>query len=191
MAKPVPAEKQMEKDALAEAERSGRMTDLKKYAKLDQQKRKLKDDLKKIDAELELIEPVVVDFFEKNSVPRMTVGKITIYLKRTLWASKAEGVTYPALKDTLDKLGLGDFIGPRLNTQTMSAYVRKEYDRHQEEIQEAELALQSARKSDIPGVFETAEIELEKLKARSPLNPDLAAALNVSENVEIGTRKGQ
>ena len=98
---------------------------IKTYAKLDNERRALEDKLKKVKAKIEAAEPRVMDFFQKMGLDRLTVSGVTVYVQRQLWAGREDDVTHEQAAAALKKAKLGEYAAPRVNTQSLSAYLRE------------------------------------------------------------------
>ena len=98
---------------------------IKVYAKLDNERRACEDRLKKVKSKIEEVEPRVMDFFQKLGLDRLTVSGVTVYVQRQLWAGREEDVTHEQAAAALKKAKLGEYASPRVNTQSLSAYMRE------------------------------------------------------------------
>lgn len=105
--------------------KTGSSLTLRKYARLDRDRRTLKEKLAKVEAEIDETEPGVIEHFQRMGMDRATIDGTTIYLRRELWAGKADGVTDEAACDALAANGLGDYVKRKFNTQSVSAFVRE------------------------------------------------------------------
>ncbi len=135
---------------------------LRTYARLDKEKRAAEAKLKKVKSEIEACEPRVKSFFEKMGVSKFTIEGITIYLNRQLWVGRQDDVSHNDVAAAMKKAGLSEYCGPRLNTQSFSAFVR--------ELQ--------GEGSDTP----------EELVKKLPA--PLQGIIKISEVFKINTRKG-
>ena len=146
---------------------TGDSRSLKKFVRLDKEKRELETKLKKAKAELAEAEVNVLNHFEKMGMSKASVDGLTVYVKRQLWAGREEEVTHEQLTEALRAENLGAFCGPRVNSLALSAYFREEADRIKAELDEDVL-------------FET----------DMALPAPLKGIVKLSEKISIATRKG-
>jgi len=114
---------------------------VKKRVKLKTEKDAAEAALKRITDEIAEIDPIVVEFFQRHGVDKETIDGVTVYLRRELWAGREENVDMPTACAALQEAGLPDYVEPRFNTNSLSAYAR-ELDRQGTTIVEAHPALQ-------------------------------------------------
>ncbi len=107
------------------AKPTGRSTSLRTYAKLDKERRTLNARLKKLDTLIEETSHAVLDHFQKIGIDRVTVDGVTIYVRRQLWAGREDGVTVDEACTALKDAGLPEYAHERVNTQSLSAFVRE------------------------------------------------------------------
>ena len=106
---------------------------VRRFVKLEKQRRKIEDALKKIKADIEAVHGPSLEYFQSKGIQRQTIDGLTVHLRRELWASKLAAVTHSEACDALKEAGLGDFTGERINNQGLSAYVR-ELDSQDQEL---------------------------------------------------------
>jgi len=94
------------------------------FVLLTQRKQQLEADLSGVKKELGEMEPRILDHFEKHGIQRITQGGLTVYLSRSLWAGKDEGVENDEAVEALNTAGLGMFAEPRINVSSLSRYFR-------------------------------------------------------------------
>ena len=70
------------------------------------------------------LEPEILDHFEKYGVQRLTQGGLTVYLSRTLWAGKEEGVENEEAIQALGMAGLAMFAQRKINVSSLSKHFR-------------------------------------------------------------------
>ncbi len=104
---------------------TGRSTSLRTYARLDKEKRGLEDRLKKLKVQIEETSHAVLDHFQKLGIDRVTVEGVTIYVRRELWAGREQDVSVDQACTALKDAGLSEYAHERVNTQSLSAYVRE------------------------------------------------------------------
>ena len=144
---------------------------LRTYVKLATEERALDDKLAAVAAKLKELEPNIFKYFERMGMDRATIDGLTIYLRRELWAGKAEGVDNDRLRAAFVKAGLQEYVGPRLNSQSFSAFVRE----------------QETGRERKPGEGERLTPEEIILLLPAAIQP----VIKVSEVYKIGTRKGK
>jgi predicted nuclease with TOPRIM domain len=95
------------------------------FIELDEQRKGKEGEVEKIKERMAELEPEIMKRFENAGMQSMKskMGR-TIYIRRELWASAAEGAEV-LLLETLKAIGLGDMVKEKINTQTLSAYVRE------------------------------------------------------------------
>jgi len=100
---------------------------LRKYRKLIGQKEELAAALEKVKKEIIAAEKPVIDWFQKEGVPGITVEGKNIHIRREVWPKRDEGVTTEQLCENLVAYGgdLADMVKPGFNTRTLQSYVRE------------------------------------------------------------------
>lgn len=89
-------------------------------------KAELERQLKAVEGELDELESGVLTYFEEKGIDRVTVDGRTLYPRRELHTSKVGEVSTEIACKTLKKLGLSDYVGTKVNTQGLSAWVREQ-----------------------------------------------------------------
>lgn len=105
--------------------------DLREYINLDLERRELKERLGVVEERLGDLEPRVLEYFERMGIDRVSIDGVTVYIRRELWAGREEGVSWEQACEALVAAGLEDYVSPRFNHMSLSAYVR-ELDRQGE-----------------------------------------------------------
>jgi len=101
------------------------------FLALDTRKRDLKAVLTQVEAELQRLEPEILDRFERAGVQRMTMTDgTTAYIRRDLRVRAADGDTERVI-EALKESGLGDMVAEKFNTNTLAAYVREQARQHE------------------------------------------------------------
>jgi len=137
-----------------------------RFIELDEQRKAKEGEIDAIKEELAALEPQIMERFENAGMQSMKSKQgTTLYIRRELWAGAAEG-SENVLLHTLKVIGLGDMVKEKVNTQTLSAYVRE---------QEKEHFNGSVRKPD---------------EIISILPAPLQAAVALTEKFSLRTRKG-
>ena len=98
---------------------------LARYIQLIKEKKELECKLKKIKTAIEENEPEVLEHFQKYGLKNMSQDGLTLYLKRELWAGRAEGVEAEEAIKALQHAGLSEYAAPRVNTVSLSGYLRE------------------------------------------------------------------
>lgn len=114
------------------------MTDIRtveRYAKLENERTALEDQLVAVKAKLDELRQGVLDYMQSHSLDKITSAGRTLYLRRELWAGRAEGVSPADLMVALDAAGLTEFAERAPKMQSLTAYVR-ELDRDGLELPE-------------------------------------------------------
>jgi hypothetical protein len=119
------------------------MQDAAEFAALTEKKRDLKVELKRTNERLAELEGTLLDAIEREKFPASAlVAGMRLYTQNQLWASAVDG-DYTGASRALSLAGLGDYVGPRFNVQTLSAHFREERKKQPlvdvEEILPAEL----------------------------------------------------
>ena len=127
-------------------------TVLDEYADLADRKAELKAELTKVEAQLGKLEPQALDWFQQAGVKsvKLDSGR-AMFIRRELWAGRADGVDNEQAIAGLVAAGLSEFAAPRINTQKLSAYCR-ELD---------------AEGQPLPGAFENIIVVNEKFRIGS------------------------
>lgn len=112
------------------------MGSMARYADLKQQEADLKAQLANITPEIESLRDIVLQEFAENGVSNMRVNGLTLYIHSQLWAGAVQeevpgkpGATRGNAERTCQALieaGLGDFVHPGFNAQTLSAWAREQ-----------------------------------------------------------------
>lgn len=101
---------------------------LKKFAELTAQKRNKKRELEEVEAELTILQDEILEEMgtEPISLARVDTdeGRFTLYPMKQLWAKAHEG-NYDRACRFLKRIGLGDLVEKRFNTNRLSAVIRE------------------------------------------------------------------
>ena len=137
------------------------------FIELDEQRKGKDSEIDKIKERMAELEPQIMERFENAGMQSMksTQGTV-IYVRRDLWSGAKEGADV-LLLEALKSVGLGDMVKEKVNTQTLSAYVRE-----QEKEQFGQNV--SAKPEEIIGV----------------LPEPLRNAIAITERFSLRTRKG-
>lgn len=109
------------------------MEQVERYAKLENERADLKASLARIESDLKELKEPVLSYFQAHGIQNTKVHGRTLYVKRELWAGRAEGVTSAEAISALRAAGLDEYFGERIETQSLSAYLR-ELDREEQEM---------------------------------------------------------
>ena len=112
--------------------RTGSLAPLKKFARFDAEKRKIKDRLKVIASEMDALQEPIQQMMEQMEMSAAKVGDVTVYLKRETWVGKAnDSVSGDQIADALKACDLAGFIkSETMNHQSFSAYLRELLKNH-------------------------------------------------------------
>ncbi len=81
--------------------------------------------VKKLSAKITELTGPVLDYFQRQGIDQVAVEGRTLYLRRELHTTKNKDVTTTQACEKLTELGLGDYVGDKVNTQGLGAYVRE------------------------------------------------------------------
>lgn len=98
--------------------------DWKEYAELESRERGLEDELKAVKARKAAIEPQLLESMAEDGMDRITIGGITFYPRRRLYAGPKEGFGRLDVTSALLAADLGDFVKNDYNANTLAGYVR-------------------------------------------------------------------
>jgi len=99
---------------------------LDRYVAATAHKHDLENDLRKVQDELNLMEPILLEEFLADGTQSVkNSAGATTYLFRQLWAGVEEGSDYDRACAALRAAGLDDLIQVRFNSQSLSAYCRE------------------------------------------------------------------
>lgn len=108
----------------------------KSYAELVSLDRQLAAKSREVKEKISKLEAELLDEFAAGGISQLRVdtseGKFTIFPRRQLWASLAEGADYPHACAALKLAGMGDLVEEKFSTQRLSAVVRELDDAGQE-----------------------------------------------------------
>jgi hypothetical protein len=107
------------------AEKKADIRQVHKYSALIDQKMKADDDLKAIAAQISELTPKVLDYFQRQGIDSIASGNRTLYLRREVHTTKNPDVTTEQACEKLRDVGLPDYVGRKVNTQGLGAYVRE------------------------------------------------------------------
>ena len=163
--------------AIAEADAPTRkpLEAAKRLVELYREKKDLAADAKKVQAEInrismgddsELVLAIFADDFQESS----RVDGASVFLWRQIWASPAKDddgeADHARLTAVLDGLGLDHLRPDKVNTQSLSAYVREQIE-------------------DAPIFNDDGEALTLEQRARAVLDGSLVDALNLTEKREV------
>lgn len=96
-----------------------------RFVKLDQKRKRREGEIDELKEQLKQIGDELLARFEKEGTKSVkTKSGHTVYVRRELWAGTVVGAE-AALFEGLRALGHGDMIKEKVNTQTLSAYIRE------------------------------------------------------------------
>lgn len=97
-----------------------------RYAALRQQAKALVTEAEELTAEADRLEAELLEEFAEAGVPRLTINGRTVYVHRQLWAKREAEVDMAQACSALIDAGLGQFVAPTYNSQTLSAWMREQ-----------------------------------------------------------------
>jgi len=100
---------------------------LKEFIKLSKEKKDLKCRLNRIDEELEKLEESLLEDFQNIGLSKITLDNSTVYIKKRLFVSPKDG-NREAVLEALRESELTEFIQENFNTNTLTAYVREQFE---------------------------------------------------------------
>jgi hypothetical protein len=121
--------------ALTDTESSA-FKDFAAYAAMIDERKDLSTRLKAIEIQIDKITPRLMNYFETSGITSVRVNRVTIFLRRELWARPKLSGDRNRVCLALQAAGMGHFVEPNYNAQTLSAWVRNLEDQHIEEITE-------------------------------------------------------
>lgn len=96
------------------------------YIELDDQRKGKEGEVDKLKERMAELEPQIMERFENAGMQSMKSKQGTvIYIRRDLWSGAKEGAEV-LLLEALKSVGLGDMVRERVNSQTLSAYIREQ-----------------------------------------------------------------
>jgi len=105
---------------------------VKKYSTLLTKRLALEEEVKALNAQLAELQQPVLSYFQRQGVSSLSLNGRTLYIRSELWVSKASDATTEEACRRLKRIKLGEYTGSRVNTQSLSAYVRELRDQGQE-----------------------------------------------------------
>jgi len=101
---------------------------IKKYVALVKKKNKAEADITSAKAEMEKLQPEIVDYFTRHGKTSDSIDGITISLRRELWPGRPDDVTNEEACAALESCGLGEHAGPRINVQGLRSLISENDD---------------------------------------------------------------
>lgn len=96
------------------------------FIELDEQRKGKEGEIDKIKERMTELEPQIMERFENAGIQSMKSKQGTvIYIRRDLWSGAKDGADV-LLLEALKSVGLGDMVKEKVNTSTLSAYVREQ-----------------------------------------------------------------
>lgn len=141
---------------------------VKRAVRLRKDRDALKAKLATVETQLAAVEPKVLEWLQENGFPRISHEGMTVYIRREVWASLADGVDIGCLKEAIAAAGHDPtlIVRERANGQTLSAFVR-EFDARGEPLPNS---LAAAVK--ISEVFKLGFLASPDTKAKRPAGPE-------------------
>lgn len=100
----------------------------KEHVAETRRKRALESDLRKANNNIEKLDERLQELIENEELPAsFKCDGASVYTRDQLWASAKDG-DHAALVEVLKTLGLRDYLPKTVNSQSLSAYVREDYN---------------------------------------------------------------
>ena len=106
---------------------------LRRYVHLKDQISKVDTDLSELKKQAGELEQELLDELSDDGINKITVDGRTVYMRRELWARKEQGVEGYEVAQAVMKAGLDEYVQPKVNMQSLSAFVR-DLDRAEEPL---------------------------------------------------------
>ena len=94
-----------------------------KYARLEERKRELEEELDSVKGEMSGMEKTLLEFMTSYQMDKITIRGITFSPRRRIFAGPAPGHDRSEVADALIENGLGDFVKNDYNANALSGYV--------------------------------------------------------------------
>lgn len=109
----------------AEGHRTGVAKNIRDFVKLEKEKRELNDKLKLVKAQIDEKVQGVKDHFTQMGYDKITLDGITLYLKRSIRASKIADTDDDAFKEAMIANDLGHLVKATANANSLASHFRK------------------------------------------------------------------
>lgn len=98
---------------------------LRRFADLTERKKAIEAEEKAIKAEMDALEPVIIEEMADAGMQNAKINGRTYYINRRLFANPAEGHDKISVSAALRDAGLGDYVSETYNSNSLAAYVRQ------------------------------------------------------------------
>lgn len=98
---------------------------VRRYKELREAQAASDAEAKAIKEEADKLEAELVEAFSEAGVQNLNVDGKTVYLHRSVYARRCDGITADDVKAALRAAGAGDLVTETVNANTLSAYVRE------------------------------------------------------------------
>lgn len=105
---------------------------LKRFAALTEQCKDMEDKLKAAKAEMDALEPDIIEEMADAGLQNAKINGRTYYIRRSLYAGPAEGFDKVGVALALKQAGLHDYVTETYNSSSLSAYVRSVVKEHED-----------------------------------------------------------
>ena len=95
------------------------------YAALENERADLEAKLEAVKAKLDALRPAVLAYFQERGIDRVSAHNRTLYLRRELWAGRADGVSPEVACAALKAAGFDEFVREGVVTQSLTAFIRE------------------------------------------------------------------
>ena len=100
-------------------------TKLRRFAELTERKKAIEAEGKAIKAEMDALEPVIIEEMADTGLQNANINGRTYYINRRLFAGPAEGRTKYDVAEALKSAGLNEYVNETYNSNSLAAYVRQ------------------------------------------------------------------
>lgn len=98
---------------------------LDNFVELTRIKRSLEKGLKQVNADLEKLQPQILEIFQEQGISMMNIHGMTLYIQSQLWAKKAPEVDIMGAIKALEEAHLEEYTKPSINVQGLSKHFRE------------------------------------------------------------------
>ena len=105
-----------------------------RFADLTEEKREIAARMKDVESEMQKLTPRLLAYFERNTVKAVSVKGTTVFARRELWARSKTPGDRARVCLALQAAGMGHFVHPDYNAQTLSKWARDLEREYAEEI---------------------------------------------------------
>jgi hypothetical protein len=104
------------------------------FARLTRAKRELLEQVKQIEAKLDVLDYQLREYLGLGAYKRVNVEGFTIYLRRQIYARHKDWATTGQVVEALKSSGMQQFVKEQYNSNSLSAHVRQLEDRYASDL---------------------------------------------------------